>query len=125
VPEMDKYYSVSNDCNKCGICAKVCPVDNIGLDEVGRPYFRHHCEQCVACIQFCPKRAINYKDKTQSRKRYTNPAIKYADLAALNGKVKSLNGGTKPASFSSTKRKSFLGNILNPFAYIIWKVYRM
>ena len=125
VPEMDKYYSVSNDCNKCGICAKVCPVDNIGLNEVGRPYFKHHCEQCVACIQFCPKRAINYKDKTQSRKRYTNPAIKYADLAALNGKVKSLNGGTKPASFSSTKRKSFLGNILNPFAYIIWKVYRM
>ena len=58
VPEMDKYYSVSNDCIKCGICEKVCPVGNISLDK-GRPYFKHHCEQCVACIQFCPKKAIN------------------------------------------------------------------
>ena len=85
-PKMDKNYTVSDDCVKCGICEKVCPVDNIGLNEAGRPYFKHHCEQCVACIQFCPKKAINYKDKTQNRKRYTHPAIKYTDLAALNGK---------------------------------------
>lgn len=125
VPEMDKYYSVSDDCIKCGICEKVCPVSNIGMDEVGHPYFKHHCEQCVACIQFCPKKAINYKDKTQSRKRYTHPAIKYTDLAALNGKVKSMNVGTKSTSFSSSKEKSFWGIVSAPFAYIIWKVYRM
>jgi Pyruvate/2-oxoacid:ferredoxin oxidoreductase delta subunit len=40
----------------------------------------------MACIQFCPKKAINYKDKTQNRKRYTHPTIKYTDLAALNSK---------------------------------------
>lgn len=85
-PKMDKNYNISDDCVKCGICAKVCPVDNIGIDTDGRPFFKHHCEQCVACIQFCPKKAINYKDKTQNRKRYTHPAIKYTDLAELNGK---------------------------------------
>jgi len=85
-PKMDKNYTVSDDCVKCGICEKVCPVGNIGLNESGRPYFKHHCEQCVACIQFCPKKAINYKDKTQNRKRYTHPAIKYTDLEALNSK---------------------------------------
>lgn len=84
-PKMDKYYTVSEDCVNCGLCEKVCPVHNIGLDQVGRPYFRHHCEQCVACIQFCPKRAINYKNKTQSRRRYTHPAVSSADLARLNG----------------------------------------
>jgi ferredoxin len=83
-PKMDKNYTISDDCIKCGICAKVCPVDNIGIDKDGRPFFKHHCEQCVACVQFCPKRAINYKDKTQTRKRYTHPAIKYTDLEALN-----------------------------------------
>jgi ferredoxin/flavodoxin len=125
VPEMDKYYSVSDDCIKCGICEKVCPVGNIGIDEVGRPYFKHHCEQCVACIQFCPKKAINYKDKTQSRKRYIHPTIKYEDLAALNGKVKSMYMGNTTASFSSNKKKSFLEIISTPFAYIIWKIYKM
>lgn len=125
VPEMDKYYSVSDDCIKCGICEKVCPVGNIGIDEVGHPFFKHHCEQCIACIQFCPKKAINYKDKTQSRKRYTHPAIKYTDLAALNSNVKSINADTKSALLSLSKKKSFLGIISAPFAYIIWKVYRM
>lgn len=74
VPEMDKYYTVSDGCVSCGICQRVCPVDNIGLDR-GKPFFRHHCEQCVACIQYCPKRAINFKNKTQKRRRYTNPYI--------------------------------------------------
>jgi len=125
VPVMDKHYSVSDDCIKCGICEKVCPVDNISLDEAGHPHFKHHCEQCVACIQFCPKKAINYKDKTQNRKRYTHPEIKYTDLAVLNGKVKSMNVITNSAPFSSTKKKSFMEIISTPFAYIIWKVYSM
>jgi ferredoxin len=125
VPEMDKYYSVSDDCIKCGICKKVCPVNNIDMDEAGLPYFKHHCEQCLACIQFCPKKAINYKNKTQSRKRYTHPGIKYTDLAALNGKVKSMDQGTKSEPFSSSKKISIWRIVSNPFAYLIWKVYRM
>ena len=84
-PNMDKNYNISDACIKCGICKKVCPVNNIDLDESGKPYFKHKCEQCVACIQFCPTHAINYKDKTQNRKRYTHPDIKYTDLAKLNG----------------------------------------
>lgn len=86
-PKMDKNYTVSDACVKCGICEKVCPVGNIGRDGTGRPTFRHHCEQCLACVQFCPKNAINCKDKTQNRRRYTHPAIQYTDLAALNGKT--------------------------------------
>ena len=83
-PKMDKNYNISNDCTGCGICKKVCPVGNIDLDDDNRPYFKHHCEQCVACIQYCPNRAINYKNKTQSRRRYTHPSIKYTDLAKFN-----------------------------------------
>ena len=82
-PNMDKSYNVSDNCIKCGICKEVCPVNNIDLDKEGKPYFKHKCEQCVACIQFCPKKAINYKDKTQNRKRYTHPGIKYNELAKL------------------------------------------
>lgn len=81
----DKEFHVSDGCTSCELCARVCPVDNIVM-EAGKPVFRHHCEHCMACIQFCPKEAINYKNVTQKRKRYHNPAISAGELAALLGK---------------------------------------
>ncbi|MDR3295986.1 MAG: EFR1 family ferrodoxin [Clostridiales Family XIII bacterium] len=81
IPAMDKGYTVSGKCVSCGICKEVCPVDNIALQD-GKPVFKHHCEQCVACIQYCPERAIDYKNKTQGRGRYTNPHIGYKELGA-------------------------------------------
>jgi len=76
---MDKDYTVSNNCNGCTICEKVCPVKNIEMVN-NKPKYKHHCENCIACLQFCPQKAINYKNVTQTRKRYTNPEIKYMDL---------------------------------------------
>jgi ferredoxin len=84
VHNLDKQFNVSDACIKCGICKKVCPVKNIELGKDSKPYFNHHCEQCLACIQNCPTKAINYKDKTQSRKRYIHPNISWEDLAELN-----------------------------------------
>lgn len=84
-PHMDKHFNVSDACTHCGICQKVCPVNNIDYGQDKKPYFKHHCEQCLACIQHCPASAINYKDKTQSRKRYTHPDIPWKELAKLNG----------------------------------------
>jgi ferredoxin len=46
-----------------------------------KPAFDNHCEYCLACIQHCPKRAINDGDKTQSRRRYTHPNIGYKTIA--------------------------------------------
>jgi MinD superfamily P-loop ATPase len=125
VPGMDQFYSISDDCTKCGICEKVCPVNNIGLDEAGHPYFNHHCEQCVACIQFCPKKAINYKDKTQNRKRYTHPAIKYMELAKLNGKANSSSINYISETISSNRKRKNGSIGANLFAKAIWKIYGM
>lgn len=85
VPNMDKNFNVSDACVKCGICQKVCPVNNIDTNMDGKPSFMHHCEQCLACIQNCPVKAINYKDRTQNRKRYMHPDISWKELAMLNG----------------------------------------
>ena len=84
-PRMDRHFNVSDACTHCGTCQKVCPVNNIDFDQDKKPYYKHHCEQCLACIQYCPAKAINYKDKTQNRKRYTHPDIPWKELAKLNG----------------------------------------
>jgi hypothetical protein len=76
----------------------------------------------MACIQFCPKRAINYKDRTQNRRRYTHPDIKYTDLAMLNGKVDpKIVFGSKP--FSPDKKKSGSSIVAKLMAKAIWKIY--
>lgn len=78
VHETDAGYNINSVCTSCGICASVCPAGNIALDN-GHPTFQHQCESCMACIQFCPQKALNY-DKTQKRKRYTHPDIKAGEI---------------------------------------------
>lgn len=80
VNRADNHFSVSGDCISCGKCAALCPSGNIKMVD-GHPQFQHRCNQCVACIQYCPKRAINYKKTTQTRRRYTQPDIGYRELA--------------------------------------------
>ncbi len=98
----DYPFTVSERCVGCGLCARVCPCGNIELRE-GKPEFRHHCAQCMACVVNCPQRAIGYEVKDGNmhglslsnkkiplvklmglpakRKLYRNPYITAADLA--------------------------------------------
>ncbi len=74
-------FVVSDACSGCGICEKVCPVGNIRLSPDGnKPIWGRKCEQCVACLQWCPAQAIDYGDITVKRKRYHHPNVKAADL---------------------------------------------
>ena len=78
-PDIDKNFWADGKCNGCCICAKVCPVSNIKMVD-GRPVWQHHCEKCLACIQWCPKEAIQIKDVTLKRKRYHHPDVKLSDI---------------------------------------------
>ncbi|MDW2800870.1 EFR1 family ferrodoxin [Clostridium boliviensis] len=75
----DKGFNISEACNGCATCSKVCPVENIKMQN-DKPMFLHHCEQCMACVQWCPKQAINYKNKTQGRGRYHHPDITIKEM---------------------------------------------
>jgi len=74
VPAMDKRFFVEDTCNSCGVCEKVCIADNIRLVE-GKPVWGGGCEQCLACIQWCPQQAIQYGPKTSAYQRYHHPDI--------------------------------------------------
>ena len=75
----DAHFWVRDTCTGCETCLKVCPVGNIELKD-GKPTWLHHCEQCMACLQWCPRHAIEYGEKTAKRRRYHNPNVKLKDV---------------------------------------------
>ena len=56
----DKHFWVDEEaCIQCGLCAKLCPVDDIeGLP----PHWKHDgsCTNCLACYHHCPQHAIHW-----------------------------------------------------------------
>ena len=76
---MDQAFQADETCNGCGICARVCPVRNINMID-DRPIWQHHCEQCFACLQWCPQEAVQFGEKTSGGKRYHHPDVKLADM---------------------------------------------
>ncbi len=79
VPKMDRKFWVDEKCNQCLICSKVCPAENITLQN-GKPIWNHRCEQCFACLQWCPQEAIQYGKKTPQYERYHHPEVHIGDL---------------------------------------------
>jgi len=79
LPERDNKFWTDENCNSCSICEKICPVQNIEMVQ-GRPKWSHKCQQCLACLHWCPKASIQVGKSTIGRARYQNPEIKLNDL---------------------------------------------
>jgi ferredoxin len=77
-----KKFLVNAACTGCAICTLVCPVENIQFIEK-RPRFENHCEECLACINLCPEKAIHFK-KEPGTARFKNPHIALKELIAAN-----------------------------------------
>lgn len=63
-----KGFYATDACDRCGICAKVCPVGNITVSQ--KPVWGSRCEMCQACLNYCPRQAIQYGHYTKNKKRY-------------------------------------------------------
>lgn len=74
----DRNFSVNASCNVCGTCARVCPVGNIEIAG-GKPVWLHRCENCLACYDWCPKRAIE-GGVAQKGYYYRNPEVTVAEF---------------------------------------------
>jgi NAD-dependent dihydropyrimidine dehydrogenase PreA subunit/flavodoxin len=72
-PLKSRPFYATDACNRCGICVKVCTCANIELKE--KPVWGKKCVQCLACINYCPTKAIQYGKGTLTKGRYTNPNV--------------------------------------------------
>lgn len=74
-------FRVEDTCSSCGICAQVCPVENIEL-KAGRPVWGSACEQCLACLNLCPESAIQHGKTSADQARYRNPKVALREIIA-------------------------------------------
>ena len=74
----DSFFTVEN-CKGCGMCKQICPNHNISLIENSLA-FHGDCQLCLACLHICPQSAINWKNTSQDKPRYTHPSINKSEL---------------------------------------------
>jgi ferredoxin len=80
----DDFIVDAKACIGCGLCERVCPVQNIKLKE-GIPKWEDHCTMCFACLHWCPKQAIELKkQKVHQDFQYTNPKIQVQEMIERN-----------------------------------------
>jgi ferredoxin len=75
-------FIVSDVCNGCGTCAKVCPYRNITIKD-GKPQFGTNCLSCYGCIHNCPQTAIHKKSE-KSDKRWRNHNVNLKEIIDAN-----------------------------------------
>lgn len=69
----EKFWVDAEACIECGLCAKLCPVDDIeGLP----PHWKHDgsCTNCLACYHHCPQHAIHWGKMKRGQYYFNKPA---------------------------------------------------
>ena len=80
-------YRVTDSCVGCGTCTRICPRGCVRLEN-GRPIHDYtRCANCMACIQACPTKAIQFATvkEPNPNARYRNPHIALKEIIAANG----------------------------------------
>lgn len=72
---------VKDGCNDCETCSKVCPQNNITVQQ--GPNIGKNCILCLACVQNCPKNII-YTSKQKDDSRFRNPNVKLSEIIKSN-----------------------------------------
>ena len=82
-------YSVTEACVGCGTCSRVCPRGCIHLEDGTPAYDYTRCANCMACIQACPTKAIQFATvkEPNPKARYRNPHISLREIVDANNQA--------------------------------------
>ncbi|MHA1112848.1 MAG: EFR1 family ferrodoxin, partial [Promethearchaeota archaeon] len=82
IKKFKSLYRADENCTRCGLCATVCPVNNITLtaDGVG---FGDKCILCLRCIHQCPVEAIQLGKLTVGKFRWRGPDGKFSPISYM------------------------------------------
>ncbi len=64
-PSLPIGLEVTESCDGCGICYRLCPMNNITIEK-GKTKLNEKCIQCQMCFSFCPKSAIKSNDEKKT-----------------------------------------------------------
>ena len=79
-----RQFHATDRCNRCGICSKICPTENITVTESAVTW-GSDCTWCYACIHWCPQEAVEIGGRTQGKRRYHHPDVTVKDMVEQRG----------------------------------------
>jgi len=71
--------TVTEKCNGCGLCCKLCPANNIELHDK-KAVRGDNCIACTACANWCPQYAIKSRMSRMLKGQYHHPEVSANDL---------------------------------------------
>lgn len=76
-------FLADQDCTRCGLCVRRCPMQNLRLDDTGISQ-QDRCMLCYRCVNLCPQKAATVLLHTKPKTQYKGIVTQEGSTACIN-----------------------------------------